>query len=118
MIRFATDAILSFSTIPLKIATGFGFLASGMAVVGILLAFYARLFGKNWVQGWTSIVIAVLFLGGVQLICMGIIGEYVGRIYGESKRRPLYVVRDRMGFGEQSKVGAEPTVARNMAASQ
>jgi glycosyltransferase involved in cell wall biosynthesis len=117
MIRFATDAILSFSTIPLKVATGFGFLASGMAVVGILLAFYARLFGKNWVQGWTSIVIAVLFLGGVQLICMGIIGEYVGRIYGESKRRPLYFVREQMGFkeprlaipsdhfGEEAKVG-------------
>ena len=105
MIRFATDAILSFSTIPLKIATWFGFLASGMAVVGILLALYARIFEKNWVQGWTSIVIAVLFLGGVQLICLGIIGEYVGRIYGESKRRPLYFVREQMGFK-----GAKPAV--------
>jgi dolichol-phosphate mannosyltransferase len=98
MIRFATDAILSFSTIPLKIATWFGFLVSGLAVVGILIALYARLYEKNWVQGWASLVIAVLFLGGVQLICMGIIGEYVGRIYAESKRRPLYLVRESLGF--------------------
>lgn len=98
MVRFATDALVSFSSEPLRLATYFGFAVSGTAVLGILVALYARLFGKHWVQGWTSIVIAVLFLGGVQLICLGIIGEYVGRIYGESKRRPLYFVRERLGF--------------------
>jgi dolichol-phosphate mannosyltransferase len=54
------------------------------------------------VKGWASMVIAVLFLDGVQLICMGIIGEYVGRIYGETKRRPLYVVQEKMGFASQN----------------
>jgi polyisoprenyl-phosphate glycosyltransferase len=98
MIRFATDGIVSFSTVPLRLATYLGFLVSGIAVVGILVALYARLFARDWVQGWTSIVIAVLFLGGVQLICLGIIGEYVGRIYGEAKRRPLYFVRELIGF--------------------
>jgi dolichol-phosphate mannosyltransferase len=100
MVRFATDGIVSFTTMPLRLATWLGFGVSGMAVVGIVVALCARLFGKGWVQGWTSIVIAVLFLGGVQLICLGIIGEYVGRTYGESKRRPLYWVQERLGFGE------------------
>ncbi len=101
MIRFAADGIVSFSTTPLKIATWLGFAVSGLALLGILVTLYARLFEKNWVRGWASLVIAVLFLGGVQLICMGIIGEYVGRIYGESKRRPLYLVRELLGFAQE-----------------
>lgn len=99
MVRFATDGIVSFSIVPLRLATYLGFAVSGIAVIGILVALYSRLFAKDWVQGWASIVIAVLFLGGVQLICLGIIGEYVGRIYGEVKSRPLYFVRERLGFG-------------------
>jgi len=104
MVRFATDGIVSFTTMPLRLATWLGFGVSGMAVVGIVVALCARLFGKGWVQGWTSIVIVVLFLGGVQLICLGIIGEYVGRTYGESKRRPLYWVRERLGFREPARI--------------
>jgi polyisoprenyl-phosphate glycosyltransferase len=98
MVRFAIDGIVSFSTVPLRLATYLGFLVSTLAVLGILVAVYARLFGKNWVQGWASIVIAILFLGGVQLTCLGIVGEYVGRIYGEVKHRPLYFVREHFGF--------------------
>jgi dolichol-phosphate mannosyltransferase len=98
MLKFASDGIFSFSVIPLRLATWTGFLASGIATLGILYSLYSRLFGNGLVKGWTSTVIAVLFLGGVQLVCLGIIGEYVGRIYGESKRRPLYVVRERAGF--------------------
>src|SRR6516165_8299279 len=100
MVRFATDGIVSFSTVPLRLASYLGFAVSGISIIGILIALYARLFGKDWVQGWTSLVIAVLFLGGVQLVCLGIIGEYVGRTYGESKRRPLYLVRERLGFDQ------------------
>ncbi len=105
MARFAADGIVSFSTTPLRVATWLGFAVSAFAVFGILLTLYARLFGKNWVQGWASLVIAILFLGGVQLICLGIIGEYVGRIYGESKRRPLYLIQERLGFAESGETG-------------
>jgi len=101
MLRFAADAIFSFSVIPLRMATWTGFFASGLAIFGVLYTMYERLLGNGVVKGWTSTVIAVLFLGGVQLIALGIIGEYVGRIYGESKRRPLYLVRERIGFEHQ-----------------
>jgi glycosyltransferase involved in cell wall biosynthesis len=87
----ATDGIVSFSARPLRVATTFGFLVSFCAVIGIAYAVFLRLFTGNWVSGWTFLVVSILFLGGVQLVCMGIIGEYVGRIYDESKRRPLYV---------------------------
>ncbi|MGD0428860.1 MAG: glycosyltransferase family 2 protein [Candidatus Acidiferrales bacterium] len=103
MMRFATDGVVSFSTLPLRLATWVGFAASGIAILGILITVIERLLGvEGLVRGWASLLVAILFLGGVQLICMGIIGEYVGRIYGESKRRPLYVVRERMGFEGRS----------------
>jgi glycosyltransferase involved in cell wall biosynthesis len=98
MMRFATDGIVSFSIVPLRLATWVGFAASGIALVEIVVALLSRILTNGLVRGWTSTVIAIWFVGGVQLICMGIIGEYVGRIYGESKRRPLYVVRERVGF--------------------
>jgi polyisoprenyl-phosphate glycosyltransferase len=103
MMRFATDGIVSFSILPLRLATWVGFAASGIAIMGILITVIERLLGvEGLVRGWASLLVAILFIGGVQLICMGIIGEYVGRIYGESKRRPLYVVRERMGFQARS----------------
>jgi polyisoprenyl-phosphate glycosyltransferase len=99
MMRFATDGIVSFSISPLRLAMWTGFAASGVAIVGIVLALLEQWFGvAGLVKGWTSTFIAVLFMGGVQLICLGIIGEYVGRVYGESKRRPLYIVREKAGF--------------------
>ena len=98
MLAFATDGILSFSIKPLRLSTAIGFLVSGMALVGILYALAVRLFTDYWVSGWTLLMISVLFLGGVQLICLGIIGEYVGRIYSENKRRPLYLIGESFGF--------------------
>jgi glycosyltransferase involved in cell wall biosynthesis len=99
MIRFALDGIFSFSILPLRLATWIGFAASALAIFGIIVILLERFIGvAGLVKGWSSAVIAQLFIGGVQLICLGIIGEYVGRIYGEAKRRPLYVVRERMGF--------------------
>ncbi|WP_118838264.1 glycosyltransferase family 2 protein [Salinibacter ruber] len=94
MVEFATDGILSFSTAPLKIATWAGFLASGLSMLGIIYALALRLFTSIWVPGWTALFISILFLGGLQLISLGIIGEYVGRIYGETKRRPLYLIQE------------------------
>jgi glycosyltransferase involved in cell wall biosynthesis len=112
MLRLATDGILSFSITPLRLATWVGFAASGLSILGILYALYAHFFAAHLVRGWTSSVIAVLFIGGVQLICLGIIGEYVGRIYGESKRRPLYFVRERLGFNKQNQSAAVNVVER------
>jgi len=108
MVRFALDGIFSFSILPLRLATWTGFAASGLAIVGIMVVLLERFLGVvGLVKGWSSAMIAELFIGGVQLICMGLIGEYVGRIYGESKRRPLYIVQERMGF-EMRKTGAAP----------
>ena len=98
MLRFALDGIASFSVAPLKLATWMGFVTSGLALVGIVYALVLRLFTNMWVTGWTALFIVVLFMGGVQLLSLGIIGEYVGRIYGETKRRPLYLVQERLGF--------------------
>jgi len=98
MLKFAVDGILSFSREPLKLAIYFGFFTSILSILGILYGLYVRIFTNNWVTGWTFLFIAILFFGGIQLICIGIIGEYVGRIYGESKRRPLYIVKQTKGF--------------------
>lgn len=98
MLRFASDAIMAFSTRPLQVASGVGLFVAGMALLGILYAIGMRIFTDIWVEGWTMLFIAVLFLGGVQLICLGILGEYIGRIYDQTKGRPLYVVRERIGF--------------------
>jgi dolichol-phosphate mannosyltransferase len=102
MLRFAMDGIASFSVKPLTLATWAGFVASAFALLGIGYALAMRLFTNNYVPGWTALMIAVLFIGGVQLIALGIMGEYVGRIYGEAKRRPLYLLRERLGFHERS----------------
>ncbi len=107
MVRFALDGIFSFSILPLRLATWTGFAASGLAIFGIIVVLLERFLGVvGLVKGWSSAMIAELFIGGVQLICMGLIGEYVGRIYGESKRRPLYIVRERMGFEKRNLAAA------------
>ena len=113
MLKFATDGILSFSTKPLQISIGFGMFAALISMLGIVYALVMRLFTDNHVEGWTLLMIAVLFIGGVQLICVGILGEYVGRIYNEIKRRPLYVVSEYIGFGEHAPyVSRSPVVDR------
>lgn len=99
MLRFATDGILSFSTKPLQLSIALGMFAAFLALLGVLYALYMRLFTNIWVEGWTALMIAILFLGGVQLISVGILGEYIGRIYAEIKQRPLYVVQEYWGFG-------------------
>lgn len=98
LLRFATDGILSFSLVPLRLAVYMGFLAAGLALLGIVYALALRLFTDVWVTGWTLLFIGMLFLGGVQLLFLGVMGEYLGRIYGEVKRRPLYLVKERLGF--------------------
>jgi glycosyltransferase involved in cell wall biosynthesis len=98
MLRFALDGLTSFSIRPLKLATWMGFASSACALAGIGYALSIRLFTERWVTGWAALFIAVLFVGGVQLLSLGVIGEYIGRIYGEVKHRPLYLVEERLGF--------------------
>ncbi|UXY15707.1 glycosyltransferase family 2 protein [Chitiniphilus purpureus] len=113
MLRFATDGILSFSTKPLQMSIGLGLSAASLALLGILYALAMRIFTNEWVEGWTALMIAVLFLGGVQLICVGILGEYIGRIYNEVKHRPLYVVQEYLGYGEHAPaLSRSPVVDR------
>jgi polyisoprenyl-phosphate glycosyltransferase len=94
MIRLALNAITSFSYFPLQLATYFCFFCAIMAAVAILVVIVLRLSKPDAFFGQASTLIAVLFLGGVQLICIGILGEYIGRIYDEAKGRPLYIVRE------------------------
>ncbi len=100
MLRFAADGVISFSQTPLRLALWTGFLSLGVAFAALVYAIIIRLYTDNWVRGWASIFTAVLFMGGTQLVTLGIVGEYIGRIYAEVKRRPLYVVRARLGFDE------------------
>lgn len=91
MIYFALNGILSFSTRPLRIATYFGFILSLFSFVSLIYIAYLRIFTDNWYPGWTAIMFAVLFIGSVQLIAIGILGEYVGKIHNQVKNRPDYI---------------------------
>lgn len=94
MFKFASDAITSFSYLPLQLATYMGFVAAGIASLAIPIVIVLRLIGSNAFFGQASTLIAVLFLGGVQLISLGILGEYIGRLYDEAKGRPLYIISE------------------------
>lgn len=94
MLRLALNAITGFSYLPLQLATFFGFFSAGLAILAIPVVAILRMTGWHAFYGQATTLIAVLFLGGVQLISLGILGEYVGRIYDEVKGRPLYVVRE------------------------
>jgi polyisoprenyl-phosphate glycosyltransferase len=97
MIRFAMDGITSFSDIPLRFASYFGFTVSAIAFLYALVVIGFKLFSLNppaYTPGWASTIVAVLFLGGVQLMSLGILGEYLGRVYDEVKGRPLYLISD------------------------
>jgi dolichol-phosphate mannosyltransferase len=91
MFKFAIDGITSFSSLPLKLASWLGYLASLLAFLYLISVFVQRAMGYT-IEGWATIMVAMLFLGGVQLICLGIIGEYIGRIFNEIKSRPMYVI--------------------------
>lgn len=94
MIRFALDGITSFSNFPLRFATMMGFLVSAIAFLLILYALYQRLVSREFVPGWASLMLAILFMGGVQLISLGILGEYISRMDVNVRKRPLYIVRE------------------------
>jgi dolichol-phosphate mannosyltransferase len=94
MFRFALDGITSFSDAPLRLASWMGFLVSGVAFVALVYALYGKFISHDSEPGWASIIVSVLFLGGIQLISLGFIGEYLSRISSNVKQRPLYVVAE------------------------
>lgn len=102
MLPFAIDAITSFSYLPLQLATYMGFILAAVSLLAIIAVIAVRLFGPSSpLLGQATTLVTVLFLGGVQLISLGIIGEYLGRIYDEVKGRPLYLVEEKWGFEEK-----------------
>jgi len=101
LVKLALDGFFAFSSVPLQLATYLGFVAAGLGFLYLLYALATRfLYGNP--AGWTSLAAIVLFLGGTQLIILGILGGYVGRIYEEVKRRPLYILEEVIGFPEQA----------------
>jgi dolichol-phosphate mannosyltransferase len=100
MIRFASDAITGFSYFPLQLAMYLGFITAAISIISILVVIVLRLSGYQAFFGQATTLIAVLFLGGVQLISIGLLGEYIGRLYDEAKGRPLYITRENMEVEE------------------
>jgi dolichol-phosphate mannosyltransferase len=94
MIKFTSDAITSFSYFPLQLAMYLGFFTAGISIIAIPVVIILRIVGSHAFLGQATTLIAVLFLGGVQLISLGILGEYIGRLYDEATGRPLYIVRE------------------------
>ncbi len=113
MLRFSLDAIASFSYRPLQLATALGFVISVVAFIAIPVVIILKLTG-HYLSGFSTVEITMLLLGGIQLITIGMIGEYVGRIFDEVKGRPLYLVRSRHNFG----AGASPASAREEEAAE
>ncbi len=108
MLKLALNAITGFSYFPLQLATYFGFASAGVAIIAIPVVAILRLVGSGFFGGQATTLIAVLFLGGVQLISLGVIGEYLGRVYDEVKGRPLYIVRE----GPEEEHSNVPTLTR------
>jgi dolichol-phosphate mannosyltransferase len=107
MLRFATDGITSFSHVPMQLAMTLGFLFAGVALLGIPAIIALRFSGNREFFGQATTLISVLLLGGVQLICLGIIGEYLGRVYNEVRRRPLYLISRKWGFERDNEESPE-----------
>ncbi|MEG0304684.1 MAG: glycosyltransferase family 2 protein [Oscillospiraceae bacterium] len=93
MLAFAFDGITSLSVKPIRIITGLGFFVSMASVIAIIITVFVKLFGFT-VSGWSSMFCAIFFMGGVQLLCLGVIGEYVGKIYNETKARPRFIISE------------------------
>ena len=96
MILFALNGVLSFSTAPLKAVTRLGTILISVSFIGVLYALYMRIFTQSWVEGWTALIISILLLGGLQILTLGLIGEYISRIFNQSQGRPLYIINEEI----------------------
>jgi polyisoprenyl-phosphate glycosyltransferase len=100
LVKLATDGIFSFSTIPLRLASYLGFFTSIISLIYLVYAILVKVISDQPPTGWASLVASVLFIGGVQLIMLGIVGEYIGKIYDEVRGRPHYIISQQMGFDD------------------
>ena len=98
LFELALDGIISFSKAPLRIAIYVGMIAAAVAFLGGLYVLSEKLFTEKAILGWASTIVSITFLGGLILMTLGVIGEYIGRIYDEVKQRPLYIVQETVGF--------------------
>jgi len=99
MLNFALEGIVSFSTKPLLLASYLGFITGSIGFLGIIYAIVGKLFFTGyWVTGWTALFVGIMFLGGVQLITIGIIGEYIGKIYQEVQKKPLFLIKETVNI--------------------
>ena len=112
MAQFAADGILSFSIAPLRLATLVGGATFVLAVLGSLAGVAFGLVNRQWMAPWIWGLLVTLLFGGIQLMCLGILGEYLGRTYAESKRRPLFFVRETLGFDEPASCAEESLLLR------
>jgi dolichol-phosphate mannosyltransferase len=115
--RLAMDGVFSFSAVPLRFATYLGLWISAFAFFGVVFTFFQKIFAREFARiglapgpGFPTVVISILFLGGVQLICLGILGEYLGRIYDEVKGRPLWIIRESAGLDVPAMPGRQPSI--------
>jgi polyisoprenyl-phosphate glycosyltransferase len=109
MLGLAVDGLVSFSAAPLYAAIYVGMVLALLGLLYLIYVFYARFVSGNVVPGWTSLIVLVSFIGGIQLILMGFVGVYVGKIYEETKQRPLYLVRQALGFPEDGTASGRPS---------
>lgn len=108
LLRMAMDAFFAFSELPLRIATVLGFVVSGVAFLVMLSVLYKKLISGEAILGWASVMTSILFLGGIQLLALGILGEYIGRIYNETKGRPAFVVARYRNIPPERAPGTTP----------
>lgn len=101
LISLALDGIFSFSNIPLRVAVYIGFISASISFSGGLFVIYEKIFTDKAILGWASTIVTITFLGGLTLMTLGIIGEYIGRIYDEVKQRPLYIISEGIGFQQE-----------------
>lgn len=103
MIRFALDGITSFSHKPLKVASYLGLSLSFFSFIYLLIVLYQKVFTSTTITGWSSILAVTLFFNGIILVILGVMGEYIGRVYDEAKGRPLYIVSETVGIKSQER---------------
>ncbi len=99
MLKFATDGIISFSHVPLKLSSTLGFISAAASMILMIWGLIVKvIYPEVTITGWASLFVSVLFIGGIQLLCIGILGEYLGRIYDEIKKRPIYIIDEQINF--------------------